>query len=56
MTRRQQMLAHIRAAAAKGDMHTATRLYVENRISYAAFREAVAQAQRRCSDGPRSNP
>jgi len=41
MTHRQQVLDAIRVAAYQGDMAEATRLYVENRISWKAFQKAV---------------
>jgi hypothetical protein len=43
MTRREQVLTLIRAGVAKEGKatHIEIRLYVENRISFAAFRKAV---------------
>lgn len=40
MTRREQILEHIRIAAYEGDERKALRLYVENRISYPAYAKA----------------
>jgi hypothetical protein len=45
-TTRKQALALIQAASAKGDTATATRLYIENRVGPAAYREAVAAGRR----------
>jgi hypothetical protein len=42
---RKQALAVIKAAAAKGDMDTATRIYCENRISRRVYEEAVEQGR-----------
>jgi hypothetical protein len=41
MTKRQQILAAIKTAAAQGDMKTATRLFCEHRISRDAYDQAV---------------
>lgn len=38
---RQQAIANIKAAAAKGDMKACTRIYCENRISRAVYDAAV---------------
>jgi hypothetical protein len=45
MTKRQQILELIRIAVREGDHRQAMRLYVENRISHKAFREAIAKAR-----------
>lgn len=52
MTKRQMVLERIRLAAYQGDMQTAQRLYIENRISRNAYEEAVAIgiAQRELSE------
>lgn len=42
---RKRAIACIKAAVCEGNMQTATRLYVENRVSYTAFRKAVAEAE-----------
>jgi hypothetical protein len=38
---RKQVLAWIRYHASKGDIASAQRLYIENRISWAAYQEAI---------------
>ena len=38
---RKQVLAWIRYYASKGDISSAQRLYIENRISWAAYQEAI---------------
>jgi hypothetical protein len=38
---RKQVLAWIRYHASQGDIGAAQRLYIENRISWAAYREAL---------------
>jgi hypothetical protein len=45
-TKRQNALDLIRLAAYNGHDHIAARHYVENRISYEAFQEAVALGRR----------
>lgn len=42
---RTQALANIKASAAAGDMKACTRLYVENRISRAAYDQAVTDGR-----------
>lgn len=51
MTKRQVVLDLIRIAAYEGNMATATRLYVENRISYQAYNEAVALGRKQREQG-----
>lgn len=53
MTKRETVLEHIRVAAFNGDLGKAMRLYVENRVSYAAYLEAVqiGQAQAKAHKG-----
>lgn len=41
MTRKQQVLAAIKTAAAQGDMKTATRLFIEHRISRELYDQTV---------------
>ena len=43
--KRQQILESIKLAIAEGDKQTATRLYVEHRLSRQAFDEACAQGE-----------
>jgi len=45
MATRKQALELIKNAAAQGDMKTATRHYIENRVSMDAFRDAVRAGQ-----------
>lgn len=45
MTRRQA-INHLRVAGYHADMRSFTRLYVENRVSIKAAREAFAEGQR----------
>lgn len=47
LKKRDQILKHIEVAAYEGDQKRAIRLYVENRISCQAFRDAVAKGQER---------
>lgn len=51
MTKRERILDAIRAAAYHGDMAEATRLYCENRISWAAFQRAVEIGRRQREAG-----
>ena len=46
MTRRQEVLANITAAAFDGDERTAIRLYCENRISMRDYQHALARGQK----------
>lgn len=43
--KRDMVLGLIRAAAYEGDLAEATRFYVEHRISWRAYEEAVAQGR-----------
>lgn len=45
MATRKQALELIKNAAAQGDMKSATRHYIENRVSMEAFRNAVREGQ-----------
>ncbi len=38
---RKQALAWIKYHASQGDLASAQRIYIENRISWAAYREAI---------------
>lgn len=40
---RKQVLAWIKYHASKGDLGSAQRIYIENRISWAAYQEALLQ-------------
>lgn len=49
---RKQLINLIRVAAAQDDKQTLTRLYVENRISYEAFKQAVQEGRRMAGKNP----
>ena len=51
MTKRERILHAIRAAAYHGDMAEATRLYIENRISWTALKRAVEIGRRQREAG-----
>jgi|GEM_PF-5226727 hypothetical protein len=50
MTRTERLQGHIHAAVLRDDMRSALRIYVENRLSRAAFDDALAQARKARAD------
>lgn len=48
---RQQAINHLRVAGYHADMRSFTRLYVENRVSIKAAREAYAEGERMRDNG-----